>query len=568
MNLMKKCISLIVLFVSVGLAAQSSGGADPSATKPKKKKAASPAAVTADDIRALREALAAQQQQIEQLRQELQQRDRTMQQQAQQINQLQTTAGDAQSKASQAYSSSTENAQTVTRMRVDVDDMKSNMTNSAVSTQEDQKKVTTLEQALNRFKFYGDMRVRGESFFQNGVDDRNRARVRVRFGFDSSLGEGFTAGIALATGANSGGIANFQVPVSENDTLTQFFEKKAIGLDKAYISYNPPQAKWLTVTGGKFVYDWDHTDLSLDPDLNPEGFTERASWNFNHRIIKNVHVNLMQLLFNEVTGGAIGAISTHGVDSNALGGNIGATFQVMPWWSITPQYANLNFNGADAIAQAVTPVPVCATAASTNCIPQPNTPAVGTPLPTLRATAAVTLNANPMTNATYIKGTGTGQTRAFVSGFDYSDFILDNNFTTPWKRLPIRMRGQYLKNLRAKLNRGFAPSKQDQAYMLDFNIGQVKNRHDFILGYTWWRIEQDAVISQFNQDDQRTPTNGLQNRIIAGWMVTKNVQANFTAWIGRTLNRNLQNAVLAPGLAAGRQDPYLTRFQLDLIYKF
>jgi hypothetical protein len=178
------------------------------------------------------------------------------------------------------------------------------------------------------------------------------------------------------------------------------------------------------------------------------------------------------------------------------------------------------------------------------------------------------INGNPLSNATYIIGAGTGQTRAFVSGFDYSDFIVDNTFKTPWERYPLHLKAEYEKNLRAKLNINFAPSKQDQLYWFDFNVGQQKNKHDFQVGYSWWRTEQDAVISQFNEDDERAPTNVLQNKIYAKWMITPNVQAGFTDWIGRTLNQNLQNAVLAPGLAKGKQDPHLKRLQFDLIYKF
>ena len=89
-----------------------------------------------------------------------------------------------------------------------------------------------------------------------------------------------------------------------------------------------------------------------------------------------------------------------------------------------------------------------------------------------------------------------------------------------------------------------------------------------LFGYSFARIEQDAVISQFNESELRAPTNVLENRFYVNWLLRGNTTASFNWWIGRTLNRNLQNASLAPGLPAGRQDPYLNRLQFDLIYKF
>ena len=70
--------------------------------KPRRVVKASPPAVTLQDIQSLKDALAAQQQQIEQLKQEVQQKDQAWQQAQQQLQQAQSTASDAQSKATSA----------------------------------------------------------------------------------------------------------------------------------------------------------------------------------------------------------------------------------------------------------------------------------------------------------------------------------------------------------------------------------------------------------------------------------------------------------------------------------
>src|SRR5712692_5503797 len=130
------------------------------ATSTRTRKSAAPATTTADEIRSLREALTTQQQQIQQLTQQLQQRDQASEQQQQQINQLQQAATEAQTKATSAETTSTLTAANFTKLQGDVADIKTNATNAALSSQEDQKRVSAIEGVLGRFRFGGDVRVR------------------------------------------------------------------------------------------------------------------------------------------------------------------------------------------------------------------------------------------------------------------------------------------------------------------------------------------------------------------------------------------------------------------------
>jgi len=52
------------------------------------------------------------------------------------------------------------------------------------------------------------------------------------------------------------------------------------------------------------------------------------------------------------------------------------------------------------------------------------------------------------------------------------------------------------------------------------------------------------------------------------WKVRKNVVAQYTLWVGHTLNSNLEHAALATGVKPGQDDPYLKRQQFDIIYSF
>ena len=130
-SLLRWCV---VLFLATFSLAQT---ATPTATKKKPVKTA----VTADDVQELKSALAAQQQQIQQLREEMRKRDAALQQAEQQMQQAQAAAAEAQAKADQAASQATQQQQAVSDLKTDVSDMKQNATNAALSLQETQKNI-------------------------------------------------------------------------------------------------------------------------------------------------------------------------------------------------------------------------------------------------------------------------------------------------------------------------------------------------------------------------------------------------------------------------------------------
>jgi hypothetical protein len=132
--------ALSLAALSVGAWAQTSASTAPSPKKKHKPVAAAPAqpAVTAADIQALKDALAAQQQQIQQLTQQLQQNQQSSQQ-------AQAAAADAASKAAAAQAQAGQDDQAVGQLKGDVADLKTNVTNTAVTVQETQKAVSALD---------------------------------------------------------------------------------------------------------------------------------------------------------------------------------------------------------------------------------------------------------------------------------------------------------------------------------------------------------------------------------------------------------------------------------------
>jgi len=552
---------VVILLFLASLHAQSASA------PPRKKTPTKAPAITAQDIRELREALAAQQQQIEQLREEMRSRDAALQQARQQLQQTQDAASDAQQKAAEAETAATAQQATVSKLNTDLAQVKTTLGSSAVATKDEQQRVSALENLVGRFRFTGDVRVRGESYMQDAQQDRNRARVRVRFGFDGKLNEDFTAGVQIATGTQGD-------PTTTNETLTGFFDRKTIALDKGFITYNPVTHRWLSATAGKFAYQWQRTSVTGDPDLNPEGFNVKLSFDSDRPIVKNITVQAINYLFNEVTSGT---------DSYALGGQASTRLQVGPW-TATPSFLAIKWQGTNALLQASAFNVGATTTGIGGTSPAGPFPAPGegpgcakgsAGSVSLPSYAPCAFAANGITNAVYTDSTGKPR---FWSGFFYTDFILSNQIQTGLRRLPVNVLLEFENNLDAadhpldskgKVLGNLGP--QGKEYGADFSLGQVRNRNDVQFGYAWLRQEQDSVLASFAESDQRAPTNILQNRIYALWKLRSNTLASFTWWHGRTLNSALENnaALAAKTIStAGKQEPNLNRFQFDLIYTF
>jgi len=536
------------------------------AQTPSKKAKTAPAnrsTAMAKDIQALRETVAAQQQQMEAQRQQMDQLKSQMQQLLDATQQANDSAQKVRSSAEQAQTTAVQAQQSATEAQHAADQAAANATEAKTAlsvvdqkSKDEDKRLSALQDILGRFRFSGDIRVRGEDIFQDCPTcvTRNRARLRVRFGVDGRLNDNFLGGFALATGSLGD-------TTSANETLTNFFERKTIGLDRGYITFNPVAARWLSLTGGKFAYTWARTSLTLDPDINPEGFNQKFSWDLNTPFLKNFTVQGMQLLYNEVAKGD---------DSFALGGNVSATFQLGPL-TTTPSFTLIDWGFPDAILNA-SAFATQATTSGTPAIPIPGEGpgcATGSGLPSVPPCA---IASNGMTNATFVDAKGQ---RHFLSGYEYADFILNSQLKTGLSRFPLNLVLEYEDNLKAaehpldsKGNVITSIGSQNRAYLGEISVGQIKNRNDLQFGYGFWRSGQDSILATFSESEQRAATNIIEHHIFASWRLRSSVVAAYNAWIGRTLNSNLQHAALAPGVTAGQEEPFLVRHQFDLIYSF
>lgn len=130
----------VIPFLATALVAQTS-------TPPRAR--AKPAPVTAEDVQALKDALAsqqaaitAQQQQIQALQDQLRQKDQAVQQ-------AQTAATDAAGKANAAQAEAGQQQQTVSELKSDVTDLKTGLNNTVLTLQETQKSTSESPMALH-----------------------------------------------------------------------------------------------------------------------------------------------------------------------------------------------------------------------------------------------------------------------------------------------------------------------------------------------------------------------------------------------------------------------------------
>jgi hypothetical protein len=542
---------LILAALSAGAWAQTE--TSPNAASPKEPAASSPAqpAVTATDIQELRDALAAQQRQIQALQAQLQSKAQAPKESP---SAGLSAAPPAASKASDS------SAAVATNVR---DQSADKISQNAGSSDERIRNLERQIKGIGPISFSGDVRLRAEPFFggpSDGSLDRARGRVRARFNATANLGKEFRAGLTLASG-------DVNDPTSTNQTLTGFYTRKAVALDQAFVEYTPKQFKALTVVGGKFRYPWYNTELTWDKDLNPEGAAETLAFNLDTPVLKRVALVGFQLPFAEMAGTS--ATDKRITQAITYGGQLQTTWKLAPQVTLSAYSGYYDFRGSDSIALAL------ARASSKN----PQTPFTGL-LPLA--------SGNPVQDSTYTTTASTiitiGKTAyptgvtsitnaQFASKFGLFDNIARFDIDTGHPRLPLSFLGDYVQNTEACGNMAQivgAPSNtatqtykqsvnapcnshQRRGYWAEATAGRLQKKGDLQLGYARIYIEREAVLGNFNYSDIRQGTNVTQHRFTSFYQLDPSVQLGFTALVGRPL---------------GTPEPWLTRLQFDTIYIF
>jgi len=560
----------VILALSAGLLAQST-----STHKKKHPKARAATAATQQDVQALRDLVQAQQKQIETQGQQMQQLQEQLHQvldSVQQANsnsqkiedsteQAQTTAAQAQQSAADAQRVATEASSAAVEAKASVE-----KTDQSLG-----RKVQSLESGLKKigpFNFGGDLRLRDEPFFGGPADQsqvRNRERFRLRIYANAKLNDDISGGFSIASG-------DINDPISTNQTTNQFYTRKVIAIDRAFMNYNPHQFKALTLTGGKFAYPWYNTELTWDKDLNPEGVAQTLAFNLESTpVLKRIALVGFELPFSEVAGTSLANKSI--VQSAVYGGQLQTTWQLAHRLKLSAYSGFYNYHDADPIAAATAKA----------SLKNPTTPLVGL-LPlgttalqnsvlTTTASSIVTVSGTPIST-----GVKTITNAQFASKFGLFDSIARFDIDTPSKRWPVTLIGDYVQNTEACANLANllpapantstatfsqalnAPcvSRNRRGYWAESRFGRAQMKGDWQFAYTRMLIEREAVMTAFDASDIRQGSNVTQHRVEAFYQAYDNVQLAFTGFLGRPLNW---------GKTTPPED-IVQRYQFDVIYKF
>lgn len=357
-------------------------------------------------------------------------------------------------------------------------------------------------------KVSGDLRTRFEPTFQDGTPDRYRGRVRARVSMLTDLTDEFSGGVSMASGLSDD-------PISSNQTMTTFFTRKTLDFDRYFVTYRPKGFKPLTLEAGKFTTPWIKTEMTFDVDLNPEGFNQRFSFDLKNSPLTNVTLVGFELPFNEVAAGPDGLV---------LGGQLQTYWKPASKVKLGLHTAAIHFRNPDSIA---------------------------------RAQALRTLGGSAIANSLRSEG---GTVVGFGSRFLYLDLLGQLDVATS-ERWPVRLLFNLVNNTRAA-------TRHRTAFWSEFQTGRSANPGDLQLGYTYLRIERDAVISAFTYSDIRAGSNVEVHRLNATYQLRKHIVLSFTAFFGQLLDGRLTPTLLPPKHLASGNDPLQTRFHFDWILKF
>ena len=365
-----------------------------------------------------------------------------------------------------------------------------------------------------RFDFYGESKVRYETLQQDypgceGCPNRQRGRLRLRFGAEGRLAPDFRAVVGFSVG-------ELNDPNTVYANLGNNFSRKVASWDRGFVEYHPVKAPWVDLTAGKFPYTWLRSSMTFDVDFYPEGLSERFAFNVSRAgWLKNLGAQGFQLIVNEQP------IDQH---MTVLGGQFTARFQPTPRFSTNVVVTGVDIRNPEFLLRALL-----------------DGSDVG-----VRNTNAVVFQDG----------------RAYLaSGFRYANVIVENALQTRWEALPVTIGLEYQRNLEAVSNR-----ETGLSFRLD--AGRAQRRGDWEFGWHVFRVEQDAILAGLGESDWRAPSNVFQHRFAANRMVHPNVQLSFTLYSGHTLDRALPGAITPPNLPTTLNDPWTNRLYLDVTYRY
>jgi len=396
-----------------------------------------------------------------------------------------------------------------------------------------------------RFKFFADVRLRGEGInFQNGNDntgsfpnfnaintgapfdtsgtvfspqlnvdkDRERVRLRARFGVESQLGDGFTAGLRLATG-------NTNTPTSTNQDLGLAaggqggnFSKYSIWLDRAFARYDGGKSpdRGFSVLLGRFDNPFYSTEIIYDDDLGFDGFAVQGHYRLGKRFTPFFTAGAFPVFNTDLNFASNQPAKFSSEDKWLYGVQFGTDVKLTEKANLKVAAAYYDFQNIEGRLSKPF-VPLTANDAGDTDGSRPAFAQKGNTYRPLRNIIPTADNDFGTSKQFQYYGLATAFRNVAITG------KLDLNY---WEPVQVSLYGEYVKNLAfnrgdidaiAVNNRGstggaggqgkFAGG--DTAWILGARFGKpaLDKRGDWAVGVNYRYIESDAVVDGFNDSE-------------------------------------------------------------------
>lgn len=422
---------------------------------------------------------------------------------------------------------------------------------------------------LNRIERSGDLRFRFESFRNQGFDNpieaasRNRLRIRARLELKSNESKCldrkcFDFGLKLATG-------NFTDNISTNQTLTDFYERKPFALERAFVKFTWKfDDPWkLELTAGKFEPTFRRTQVAWDDDVNVEGVSEALSLKQEGKLY-GVKLVAFQLPFGEVPADKDGML---------YGGQLQTDWAFGKKTKADVNAGYFSWNHADQVLLGLG-----AAATQVNGGISNGAALTGGQNGDLGTTNRVILR-DPRNGAITLDPK-IGKPIGFVANFNLLD-VLGNYVWQANDKTPVRFSFDYVHNLSQRINdenNGYWASievhrtkcvwksgkwseeeffKEKEVYIWK-SCDDLSKKGDWLLGYTFTRIQQDAVLVPFNFSDILA-SNSRAHIPTFAYVPRTGIVLQWTGLFSQRANKVFP---LSP------VNRWLNRLQFDVIYKF
>ena len=386
----------------------------------------------------------------------------------------------------------------------------------------------TIPEWINMITPFGDIRTRWEGFYEQGMNARNRFRIRARPGLKVKVSDELSGAIRLATGdAND--------PISTNQTFSNTFTRKSINFDQGYITVTPGETVGLkpgifSVTTGKFgVNAYRVSELVWDDDLSPEGAAETFSL-MDPKDGLGLKLNTFQWVVDEISNAN---------DPWMVGGQLVGDASLGDTAKWTMAFADFNYQSLNSVAKKYLE-------------------------PTSKSYNSALANNNSIVKDS------SGKIIAYKSGFNIINASTELNFPDALG-VPAGWFGDFAYNTQAdSQSAGFYTGVGIGKAGKDWYHDSLKKPGDWGCSYTYANVEKNAVLSLFSYSDidynqakasQKGSTNVSAHILRLDYVLLPHLQLTAKAELINALNRKLSDASLSG-------NPTLLRTQLDAVLSF